>query len=119
MTGGNMTGLKFGLVLPYGSARVVAQLSHLAEEAGWDGCFLGDAIWCEGPMIDLAAAVMTTQRIRLDTTVIPVPIRRPWKLASESLALNHWFGAIAQPLEYVDEFLHQKRMDCSERVPVV
>jgi hypothetical protein len=80
--------LKFGLALPYGSARAAARLSQLAEQAGWDGCFLGDAIWCEDPMIALAAAAMTTQRIRLGTMVIPVPLRRPWKLASESLALD-------------------------------
>jgi hypothetical protein len=83
-----MPALKFGLVLPYGTARVVARLSQLAEQAGWDGCFLGDAIWCEDPMIALAAAAMTTQRIRLGTMVIPTPLRRPWKLASESIALD-------------------------------
>ena len=83
-----MTALKYGLVLPYGTARIVAQLSQLAEEAGWDGCFLGDAIWCEDPMIALAAAAMTTHRIRLGTMVIPMPLRRPWKVASESVALD-------------------------------
>lgn len=83
-----MAALKFGLALPYGSARRAAQLSQLAEQAGWDGCFLGDAIWCEDPMIALAAAAMTTQRIRLGTMVIPVPLRRPWKLAGESVALD-------------------------------
>lgn len=83
-----MPALKFGLALPYGGARMVAQLAQLAEQAGWDGCFLGDAIWCEDPMVALAAAAMTTQRIRLGTMVIPVPLRRPWKLASESVALD-------------------------------
>lgn len=83
-----MAVLKFGLALPYGGARMVAQLCQLAEEMGWDGCFLGDAIWCEDPMIALAAAAMTTQRIRLGTMIIPVPLRRPWKLAGESLALD-------------------------------
>ncbi|MCC6168449.1 MAG: LLM class flavin-dependent oxidoreductase [Caldilineaceae bacterium] len=83
-----MSALKFGLALPYGGARMVAQLAQLAEQAGWDGCFLGDAIWCEDPMIALAAAAMTTRRIRLGTMVIPAPLRRPWKLASESLALD-------------------------------
>jgi len=83
-----MSVLKFGVALPYGSARDVARWAQLAEQAGWDGCFLGDAIWCEDPMIALAAAAMTTQRIRLGTMVIPVPLRRPWKLASESVALD-------------------------------
>ncbi len=79
-----MSALKFGLVLPYGAARVVAQLCQIAEGASWDGCFLGDAIWCEDPMIALAAAAMVTQRIRLGTMIIPMPLRRPWKVASES-----------------------------------
>ena len=84
-----MTALKFGLALPYGSARMVARLAPLAEAAGWDGCFLGDAIWCEDPMIALAAAAMTTSRIRLGIMIIPAPLRRPWKIASESVALDH------------------------------
>src|SRR5215207_4901111 len=84
-----MTALKFGLALPYGSARMAAKFSCLAEEAGWDGCFLGDAIWCEDPMIALAAAAMTTHRIRLGTMIIPMPLRRPRKVASESVALDH------------------------------
>jgi hypothetical protein len=83
-----MTAMKFGLALPNNNARIVARLSQLAEEAGWDGCFLGDAIWCEDPMIALAAAAMTTSRIRLGTMVIPIPLRRPWKVASESIALD-------------------------------
>jgi hypothetical protein len=84
-----MTTIKFGLALPYGAARMVARLSQEAEAAGWDGCFVGDAIWCEDPMIALAAAAMVTERIRLGTMVIPMPLRRPWKVASESLALDH------------------------------
>ena len=83
-----MATMKYGLALPYGTARTAAKLSQLAEEAGWDGCFLGDAIWCEDPMIALAAAAMTTSRIRLGTMIIPVPLRRPWKIASESVALD-------------------------------
>lgn len=71
-----MSLIKFGLALPYVSARKVAQLSQLAEESGWDGCFLGDAIWCEDPMIGLAAAAMTTRHIRLGTMITPMPLRR-------------------------------------------
>lgn len=84
-----MPSLKFGLALPYGSARMAARLASDAEQAGWDGCFLGDAIWCEDPMIALTAAAMTTRRIRLGTMILPMPLRRPWKVASESLALDH------------------------------
>lgn len=84
-----MSPIKFGVVFPYVSARNVAELAQLAEVHGWDGCFMGDAIWCEDPMIGLAAAAMTTSRIRLGTMITPVPLRRPWKLASESIALDH------------------------------
>jgi len=80
--------MKNGLAIPYNEARLVAQLAQMAEEAGWDGCFLADYIWCEDPLIALAAAAMTTSRIRLGTMVIPAPLRRPWKMASESLALD-------------------------------
>jgi len=80
--------MKFGLAFPYNSTRLVAEAAPLAEEMGWDGCFLGDAIWCEDPMIALAAAAMTTSPIRLGTMLIPVPLMRPWKIASASLALD-------------------------------
>jgi alkanesulfonate monooxygenase SsuD/methylene tetrahydromethanopterin reductase-like flavin-dependent oxidoreductase (luciferase family) len=80
--------MKFGLALPYNQTKLVPEAARLAEEMGWDGCFLGDAIWCEDPLIALAAAAMTTSRIRLGTMLIPVPLRRPWKIASESLALD-------------------------------
>lgn len=81
--------MKFGVVLPYLDARMVASLARLAEEYGWDGCFVGDAIWCHDPLIGLAAAAMVTERIRLGTLIVPVPLRSPWRLASESLALDH------------------------------
>ncbi len=80
--------MKFGLALPYNQSGNVPQWAKLAEAAGWDGCFLGDAIWCEDPMMILAATAMTTSRIRLGTLIVPAPLRRPWKLASESLALD-------------------------------
>jgi alkanesulfonate monooxygenase SsuD/methylene tetrahydromethanopterin reductase-like flavin-dependent oxidoreductase (luciferase family) len=81
--------MKFGLVLPYAPARHDADLALLAEDAGWDGVFLGDAIWCVDPMIVLTAAAMVTTRIRLGTLITPIPIRIPWKLASESAALDN------------------------------
>jgi hypothetical protein len=83
-----MNAMKFGLALPYGSARTAADLARLAEEAGWDGVYVGDAIWMEDPIVALTAAAMATSRIRLGTMVIPVPLRRPWKIASESVALD-------------------------------
>lgn len=83
-----MVTLQFGVSLPYNNARAAAKLASLAEEAGWDGFFLGDAIWCEDPMIALTAAAMATHSIRLGPMIIPMPLRRPWKVDSESLALD-------------------------------
>ena len=83
-----MTALKYGITLPYFDARQTAGLAQKAEQAGWDGVFVGDAVWTIDPLIQLAAAAMTTSRIRLGTMVLAVPLRRPWNLASESLALD-------------------------------
>jgi len=60
--------------------------------AGWDGFFVGDAIWCVDPIVTLTAAAMTTSRIRLGIMVIPMPLRRPWKVASETAALDNLSG---------------------------
>lgn len=118
--------MKYGIALPYTTPRTVAKLSRLAEESGWDGVFLGDAIWCEDPMIGLAAAAMTTTRIRLGTMITPVPLRIPWKLASESLALDHlsdgrlilglgagavWMGWRAFPDEVTDKKSRAEMLD--------
>lgn len=81
--------MKTSVALPYLGAKAVARLARLAEESGWDGCFVGDTIWGQDAMIALAAAALSTQRIRLGTMITPLPLRRPWKLASESLALDH------------------------------
>ena len=74
--------LKYGLGSYYGSARDTAECAQLAEEAGWDGLFIGDAIWCMDPIVALSAAAMVTSRIKLGTMIIPMPLRRPWKVAS-------------------------------------
>ena len=81
--------IKFGLALPYNQASHIPRWAQLAEAHGWDGCFLGDAVWGQDPMVILAAAAMTTRRIRLGPLVIPTPLRTPWKIASEAVALDH------------------------------
>jgi hypothetical protein len=87
--------VKFGLALPYTDARMVARLARQAEDAGWDGVFLGDAVWTLDPIVSLAAAAMVTSRIRLGTMVIPVPLRRPWKIAGEAANLDLLSGGRA------------------------
>jgi alkanesulfonate monooxygenase SsuD/methylene tetrahydromethanopterin reductase-like flavin-dependent oxidoreductase (luciferase family) len=86
-------------VVPAGAVDVhaLAELAHLAEEAGWDGFFIEDYIthWMApdaptvDPWIGLAAIAMRTECIRLGTMVTPLSRRRPWKVAREALALDH------------------------------
>jgi alkanesulfonate monooxygenase SsuD/methylene tetrahydromethanopterin reductase-like flavin-dependent oxidoreductase (luciferase family) len=93
--------MKFGLYLPnfgsYGDARVLADLARDAENAGWDGFFLWDHIagWklpFVDPWVALTAIALNTQRMRIGTTVTPLPRRRPWKLARETVSLDHLSG---------------------------
>ena len=92
--------MQYALYLPnFGaehSARSLADLAVEAEQADWDGIYLWDHIIAEAegvPMVDvwvaLAAMAMSTTRIRLGTTVTPLPRRRPWKLARETVTLDH------------------------------
>ena len=85
---GNTKAIQSGIVLGYGSTRRTAELAHLAEECGWDGIFVGDAVWTEDPLIRLTAAAMTTTRIKLATMILAVPLRTPWMIASQALALD-------------------------------
>ena len=93
--------MKFGIYLPnfgpYGDARTLANLAHDAENSGWDGFFLWDHIAGWGmpivdPWVALSAVAVNTQRIRIGTTVTPLPRRRPWKIARETVSLDHLSG---------------------------
>ena len=96
-----MDNLKYGLYVPnFGEssyARTLAKLAADAENAGWDGFFLFDTIMYKrtlrAPMVDafiaLAAIAMNTKRIRIGTTVTPLARRRPWKVARETVSIDH------------------------------
>jgi alkanesulfonate monooxygenase SsuD/methylene tetrahydromethanopterin reductase-like flavin-dependent oxidoreductase (luciferase family) len=81
--------MKYGFVLPTGGARDAANLARDAEQAGWDGFFVYEAVWGIDAWVSLAAAAMTTERIRLGTDLTPISRMRPWKLASETVTLDH------------------------------
>lgn len=93
--------MQYGLSLPngglWGDARTLAELSHLAEDSGWDGVFLEDyIIWQSDqsvptydPWVALAAIAMQTKRIWIGTQVTALARRRPWKLARETVTLDH------------------------------
>src|SRR5262249_44217675 len=81
--------MRYGFVLPEGDARRAADCAKLAEEAGWDGFFVWDAVWGVDPWVSLAAAAMVTERIKLGTMLTPVSRRRPWTLAGQTAALDN------------------------------
>lgn len=79
--------------------RALAMLAREAEQAGWDGFFVWDAVQIEtddpddgalpDPWLVLAAAAMITERIILGPIITPLSRRRPWKVARETVTLDH------------------------------
>jgi len=84
---------------PYGDARLLADLASEAEQAGWDGFFLWDQVSrttlapavepLVDPWIALSAIALRTHTIRLGPLVTPLPRRRPWMVARETVSLDH------------------------------
>ncbi len=72
----------FGFVVPYADAREFAEVAALGERSGWDGVFTWEAVYGVDAWVSLAAAAMTTERIRLGTLLTPVSRWKPWDLAS-------------------------------------
>src|ERR1700686_4535348 len=87
--------MQYGFILPHGDIHTLADLAHEAEAAGWDGVFYWDGIYIQeaGPMYDpwivLAAMALRTERVRLGLILTPPSRRRPWKLACETVTLDH------------------------------
>jgi alkanesulfonate monooxygenase SsuD/methylene tetrahydromethanopterin reductase-like flavin-dependent oxidoreductase (luciferase family) len=78
----------------FSDVRKLAKLAREAEGAGWDAFFIWDHIhWTQQPMADpwvaLGAIAVATERIRIGTMVTPVARRRPWKLARETVTVDH------------------------------
>jgi alkanesulfonate monooxygenase SsuD/methylene tetrahydromethanopterin reductase-like flavin-dependent oxidoreductase (luciferase family) len=92
--------VNIGAAGPGRDPRTLAELAVLAEASGWDGLLLEDYIVYQGqlgtptydPWIVLAAMALPTTHVRLGTLVTPLPRRRPWKLASEAVTLDHLSG---------------------------
>jgi alkanesulfonate monooxygenase SsuD/methylene tetrahydromethanopterin reductase-like flavin-dependent oxidoreductase (luciferase family) len=95
--------MQYGLTLPnfgqFFDPKVVVDLARRAEEAGWDGFFLWDHMLFDGrprpiadPWVTLVAVAAHTSRIRIGTLVTPLARRRPWKLARETVSLDHLSG---------------------------
>src|SRR5438874_7981131 len=86
--------MQYGLTFPWVDPRTFAELAHEAEAIGWDGVFYWDGISIHelpiyDPWVALAGAAMRTERVRLGTMLTPLSRRRPWKLARETVTLDH------------------------------
>jgi alkanesulfonate monooxygenase SsuD/methylene tetrahydromethanopterin reductase-like flavin-dependent oxidoreductase (luciferase family) len=104
--------MRFGVTLPNAGLgadpTVLADLARDAEESGWDGVFVWDAGVPDhdiapdpqdpalAPVIDpwIALALMAnaTERVTLGPMIAPLARRRPWKVAQESVTLDHLSG---------------------------
>jgi alkanesulfonate monooxygenase SsuD/methylene tetrahydromethanopterin reductase-like flavin-dependent oxidoreductase (luciferase family) len=91
--------MKFGIYLPnfgsFGNAKLLAEIAKEAEQANWDGFFIWDhlARSIVAPVVDpwiaLSAIAVKTDRIKIGALVTPLARRRPWKLARETVSLDH------------------------------
>src|SRR5712692_8091932 len=91
--------IKYGLYVPnFGKAshpRTLVQTALEAERSGWDGFFLWDHLveWEKRvPICDsftvIAAIAMKTSRIRIGTTLTPLPRLKPWTVARQTATLD-------------------------------
>ncbi len=93
--------MRYGVAVPnagaYSGIRTLVQLAQEAEAAGWDGFFLWDHIvFGPEPVVDpwvaLTAIALGTSRLRLGPLVTPLPRRRPWTVARQTVSLDHLSG---------------------------
>lgn len=85
----SVAGMRYGFVIPWADARGTAELAAVAEEHGWDGIFVWESIWGQDAWAMLAAAAMTTERIRLGTMLTPLPRRKPWDVAGQTSTVDN------------------------------
>ena len=87
--------MKYGFIIPRGDVDTIVAMAIEAEEAGWDGIFYWDGIYIESmgemydPWVVLAAIALRTQHIRIGAVLTPPSRRRPWKLARETVTVDH------------------------------
>ena len=89
--------MQYGFIIPNGDIKTAPDLAAEAEAAGWDGVFIEDYIVYQGkdgtstcdPWVALTAMALRTKQILLGTSVTPLPRRRPWKLARETVSVDH------------------------------
>jgi alkanesulfonate monooxygenase SsuD/methylene tetrahydromethanopterin reductase-like flavin-dependent oxidoreductase (luciferase family) len=87
--------MRYGVVLPGGTAVEQLDQAVLADQAGWDGVFVWEAAYGVDAWSLLAAMAVRTHRVRLGTMLTPLPWRRPWKVASQVATLDQLSGGRA------------------------
>ena len=87
--------MRYGAVIPAGTATEQLDLAVAAERAGWDGVFAWEAAYGVDPWGLLSAIAVRTSRVRLGTMLTPLPWRRPWKVASQVATLDQLSGGRA------------------------
>ncbi|MGC4943658.1 LLM class flavin-dependent oxidoreductase [Kribbella sp. DT2] len=80
--------MRFGMILPGGTAPEQLEQAVLAEESGWDGVFVWEAAYGVDAWGLLSAMAAQTSRIKLGTMLTPLPWRRPWKVAGQVATLD-------------------------------
>lgn len=91
--------MRYGFILPGGDIWTIPEMAAEAEAAGWDGVFIPDCISIDtpnypagpgyDPWILLTLMAIRTERIILGPMVAAISRRRPWKLARETMTLDH------------------------------
>src|SRR3954464_6781365 len=87
--------MRYGLILPGGTATEQLEQAIIAEASGWDGVFVWEAAYGIDAWTLLAAMAQRTSRVRLGTMLTPLPWRRPWKVASQVVTLDQLSGGRA------------------------
>jgi alkanesulfonate monooxygenase SsuD/methylene tetrahydromethanopterin reductase-like flavin-dependent oxidoreductase (luciferase family) len=90
--------MRFAVSMPnfgaYGDVALLVELARDAEATGWDALFLWDHIAFPvaadfvDPWLALTAIALRTERLRFGPMVTPLPRRRPWKVARETVTLD-------------------------------
>src|SRR6266700_1162718 len=101
--------MRYGFIIPSGDVWTIPEMTAEAEAAGWDGVFIADCIsidtpdypsnpWYD-PWILLTLMAARTERVVLGPMVAAISRRRPWKLARETMTLDHFSrGRIVLPV---------------------
>lgn len=118
--------MKYGIAIMLNNVHHAVELAYEAERAGWDGFFVGEAVWTTDAWVTLAAAAVRTSTIRLGTMVTPMPLMKPWKLAGETATLDNlshgrvilslgmgavWMGYQGFPNEVTDTRVRAELLD--------